>query len=508
MVDRLDLASQLAAALPKDLGLTVYHISTLSNPSPALFAPLPHQQEEETTCQSHFLAVSTPPTDQAKEVLVFAVEVLIFASPSLTTLFVSKADSTGFLSRLAVAKGSPSPIATVISTFLHYLLEPRLNGTKVVLSLFARAQNQYLFPGSSENAGKHILNDRQLIKWWGRVLDKVLRRRDQIPSSGLKSTVHLIVPGCEKAETRSFFPPLTRLDPPTDPRWIDSYPVDLLVADTRKPIRSLIPRFPDDPKARFLEDLDGTVMDEQGNWRSVTTLHQFWEMMSYRQECSAGRLVGFFWMVFPPSQREDTSLVGIDARVPLPQPSILDRANVHGFSNAVIQIDPEPYIGVSNTSDLATSSIPTELSQNGPTEQHGLEHDAVGDRSRKYESTTKGELVLDGGQYQALMDYLLQTDFAGSELAEEHTSGWISKALEISGAARFGQTIRGEMALKASSHISAPNNHVTPAVNLLTGLRKKRKAEQASEISEVETEVPQPMAKTLATGLVRKKPKN
>lgn len=508
MVDRSDLASHLAAALPKHLGLTLYHISTLPNPTLALFAPLPNQQEEETTCHSHFLAVSAPGTDQAKEVLVFALEVLIFASPSLTTLFVSKADSTGFSSRLPITKGSPSPIATVISTFLHHLLEPRLNGTRVVVSLFARAQNQYLFPGSSENAGKHILDDRQLIKWWGRVLDKVLRRVDGTCPPGPNGQAHLIVPGCEKAETRAFFPPLARLDPPTHPRWIDSYPVDLLVPDPAKPIRSLIPRFPDDPKARFLEDLDGTFMDEQGNWRSVKTLDQFWEMMSYRQECSAGRLVGFLWMVFPPSQRDDESLTRIDPGAHLPRTSISDPTSLDNFSNAVIQINPEPYTGVVGINDLAESSTSTEGSRDGPTEQPGIDNGYTGTRPNNKDPTTPGELILDGGQYQTLMDYLLQTDFAGSELAEENTRGWINKALEISGTLRFGQTIRGEFDLDTAPHVSAPDQNVPPAVNLLTGLRKKRKAEQPSEMSEGEKQSAEALVNTLATGLVRKRPKN
>lgn len=44
-------------------------------------------------------------------------------------------------------------------------------GTKIVISLFARAQSQYLFPGSADHGKKHVLDDRQLIRWWARVLD-------------------------------------------------------------------------------------------------------------------------------------------------------------------------------------------------------------------------------------------------------------------------------------------------------------------------------------------------
>ena len=39
-----------------------------------------------------------------------------------------------------------------------------------------------------------------------------------------------------------------------------------------------------------------------GQWRSVRGLEQFWEMMSFRQECSSGRLVGFLWATFQPTK--------------------------------------------------------------------------------------------------------------------------------------------------------------------------------------------------------------
>src|SRR5208282_769802 len=87
------------------------------------------------------------------------------------------------------------------------------------------------------------------------------------------------------------------------------------------PPRCLVPRFPDDPKSRFLDELDGELSISQGKavdgeWRSVKTLDQFWEMMAFRQECSAGRLVGFIWIVFESlvrPQPEDPESAGSQA---------------------------------------------------------------------------------------------------------------------------------------------------------------------------------------------------
>ena len=74
------------------------------------------------------------------------------------------------------------------------------------------------------------------------------------------------------------------------------------------PVRCLIPRLPDDPKTRFVIDLDNEVIDSDSQevvsnqWKSVKALDQFWDMMAFRQECSAGRLVGFLWLVVDDDQ--------------------------------------------------------------------------------------------------------------------------------------------------------------------------------------------------------------
>jgi len=75
------------------------------------------------------------------------------------------------------------------------------------------------------------------------------------------------------------------------------------------PPRCLIPHFPDDPKSRFLDELDDEMSRSQakasGEWKTVKSLDVFWEMMAFRQECSAGRMVGFIWVVFTPEIVDD-----------------------------------------------------------------------------------------------------------------------------------------------------------------------------------------------------------
>lgn len=306
------LEERLAKSLPEGCRFTINHLSTPPTACPAIYAAPPNEEPEETYCESHFLSVSID--SDGSQVQVFAIEVLIYTTEYLTTLFVSKADSTGYLYLLKLPHGTPSPLKILSTTFLQYLIEGRGRADRrLVLSLFARAQNQYLFPGSIENSYKHVLDDRGLIKWRCKVVDQILGAYDNDSNAleekrkgnvrdELDSKPHgfLTVPGCDTYETRSFLPKGEWDQIPEKHRWLT--------------------RFPDDPKARFVETLDDEIPDEDsepslsqhpaspskkrnnGRWRSVKSLEQFWEMMQFRQECSSGRLVGFLWATFQPAR--------------------------------------------------------------------------------------------------------------------------------------------------------------------------------------------------------------
>jgi regulator of Ty1 transposition protein 109 len=76
-----------------------------------------------------------------KEVLVLAIEVLIYTTKHLTTIFVSKADSTGYLSLLSLPPSQTSPIRSITTTFLEYLIRHKQKQhVRLVLTLFARVK--------------------------------------------------------------------------------------------------------------------------------------------------------------------------------------------------------------------------------------------------------------------------------------------------------------------------------------------------------------------------------
>ena len=455
-----EFSTFLANSLPQDTKIRIYHISTLPTSSTPLFASSPDQAEQVTTCESHFLIVSRRITkdsstvqeadsskgiDLGDEVLVLGIEVLVYTTQSLTMIFVSKADSTGFLTRTTSKRSDESLIKTIISAFLKWLVQHHLATgptisiadentdvmlhsdkqiespihRRLVLSLFARAQNQYLFPGSVENSTKHVLDDRQLIKWWCKVLDTLVENdwaqavnshdgSAEKPSveSAAKITpqAYMIIPGFSTNETsRSFFPPPTTPRTRQEMRWYVKYPVEYLVGDLHSqiPIRSVIPRFPDDPKARYCGDLDTAGTDEQGKWKGIKTLQQFWETMEYRQECASGRLVGFIWLTFGllPMSRMYTASAGIIGKTE------------NGEAEKSIQHDSQQTL-VAHPSDI----------------------------QKQQESVS-----LDAEHYTVQADFLLNdTDFAGEELAVKSTREWIRKVSELGNVSDFGIDVVGQ----------------------------------------------------------------
>ncbi|KAK4031721.1 histone acetylation protein-domain-containing protein [Parachaetomium inaequale] len=337
------LRDRLAAVLPQGHKFGIHHISTPPTPTESLCAAPPGQRPDKTYRESHFLAISIRPPDKTaapvkcaapgadhakepdprKRALVFAVEVLIFTTAYQTTLFVSKADSTGYLHLLNLPQGAPSPIRQVCATFLAYLLDHRRrNHVQSVVNLFARAQAQYLFPGSAHNKGKHVLNDWGLVRWWCKTLNPLMEGLSKEPWTSTKG--YLLVPGLEEMETRAFIPQTMA----SAANWVVGHPLERTSHYTRDfdwvPPRCLIPGYPDDPKSRFRDELDEEVSKQKQGievWKSVRSLEQFWDMMAFRQECSSGRLTGFVWLVFDPNQPPLSSAAAIPPATVLTTPN-------------------------------------------------------------------------------------------------------------------------------------------------------------------------------------------
>jgi regulator of Ty1 transposition protein 109 len=476
-----DLADLLAKVLPTGVEITVRHVSSTPIPSDALFAAAPGQPSEPTFCESHFLSVSIDSKDG--ETIIFGMEVMVYNTAHLTTIFISKADSTGFLHLLKLPR-KVSVLRLVSNTFLSYLARTRQRpGVRLVISLFARAQNQYLFPGSIENSEKHVLDDRGLIKWWCRALDPILREHE--PESALQetkaldqtveaakasATAYLIVPSCDRFETRNFFPSTAKTDPKDRPRWLNSYPLKQLYHDPSAPPRCLVPRFPDDPKTRFLIDLDDELPEEKdgqpvsadaGRWRSVKSLDQFWEMMSFRQECSAGRLVGFLWLVInPPGLMNSTSMESQTRRssenTPLSKGTYVTGSTAEEGTEE--SSDPSEAKGTSAQEPAPKTSL--DLPQNEKIINPFY-----------WPESGRGNVVLNEGDYKKMMDTVLDSYYDEKDIVAS-TKAFVGQVAALADELTWGKKVVG-----SNTEISALQVTENAKINniLDLGMIRKRK---------------------------------
>ena len=407
------LQKRLETVLPSNLWMGVHHISTPPRRCDPLYSSLPGQDEEETWCEKHFLLVSIPATiSPTGDIPVYGLEVLIYKTRNLTTIFVSKADSTGLMLCVPWTNPALSPMKTFTTTFLRLLADTQQrDDRRTVISLFARSQPTYLFPGSGENELKRILDDRGLIKWWAQVMDIILDLdapmiEDKVSSNRPEEAtpvnvqVFCRIPGYSARETKPFVPKNTKESSPFRTASLAEDPFQLLATRPDLPARCVVPHFYDDPKTRFAEELDGyDKVSDNGNWSSVPSLTAFWDLMQHRQECAAGKLVGFLWGVFTPK--------GL--------------------------VDKEEY-----TSD---SALPTshQNSESTPTQPASSEEPAF------YESPgyATSEVVLTHEAYETAQEVLASGDFSKESAAIQSMLDWMSKVEQLTDV-RFGYLCPGK----------------------------------------------------------------
>ncbi|KAI5211585.1 hypothetical protein AUEXF2481DRAFT_230552 [Aureobasidium subglaciale EXF-2481] len=529
---RNDLYSRLEKVLGGGLQYRIHHLSTRPTKSDALFAAPPAQRPQRTHCESHLLTLSiTSPSSssstsnstssqtQGRHVFVFAIEVLVYTTATLTTLFVSKADSTGFLSRTP-SHTRQSPIRPLTSTFLTWLAETRQRpGIPLVVSLFARAQDQYLFPGSVDHGAKHVLDDRQLVKWWCKTLDPVLRC--PTTDDSYTTRAHVIVPGFDYHETTQFFPPTCRSDPVDNRKWRHGHPLLDIAPNPSAPPRCLVPHFPDDPKARYLDELDAEIPDSQpsqtffspskkgnGMWKSIRTLDQFWDTMAFRQECSSGRMVGFIWLVFTPTQPsiqslEDTvthltpatsfnadDLLGADlifsSQESLGQTEEVSRASPRKtsrrkkLSGPIVPRQPQIKSSSSNVSSRSDKTISKEWPEEG-----------------------RGQIVLEHTSYSRVHDLLLRLDFSNADTATSSTRKWLAEVAAISNpTADWGKEVTG------SNQLAHPASFTKSSqVNDISGMLVRKKRKNTEDRAQAPAAVEASAVNILSASMIRKKPK-
>ncbi|KAG6829546.1 hypothetical protein H0H87_011112, partial [Tephrocybe sp. NHM501043] len=255
--------------------------------------------------------------------LVAALEASVYsvAATASAILYVSKLDSTGHAAR-------PSPTYTLARTLLRFYADP---GTRPVdarslwIHTFARAQGQYLFPNSAEYEGKRPLSDVRLCAWWKRVFADVER---DVRAAATTTGLYYVLPGY--SEIDAVYALRTAGASRGDEAWTYGHPysqTDIPLpcpgdGSGERNLGHLIPSFEDDPKSRFMDEMayttEGEIQSPQRKRQRTSTsssqthgesssqtqgplgelrkvlADEFWERMSFRQECVAGAVTGFF----------------------------------------------------------------------------------------------------------------------------------------------------------------------------------------------------------------------
>ncbi|KAM4065800.1 histone acetylation protein [Hirsutella rhossiliensis] len=544
------LRTKLATVLPAGCHFRFHHLSTPPLQTDALYSAPPDERPDRTYCEKHFLTVSVKANaasassdSQAglapKHVLVLGLEIFVYTTAYVTTLFVSKADSTGFLCLLGLAPGTPSPIRQVCAGFIGHLVETRRRrGVQLVVSLFARAQDQYLFPGSVKHSGKHVLDDRGLVKWWCSVLDPLLTSSPVGDAAPPWRSVkgYLVIPGLDAHETRAFIPRSSA----AASSWFLGHPLERISHYYREfdwvPPRCLIPRFPDDPKSRFRDELDEEAaqsgsMQTLGTWKSVKTLDTFWEVMGFRQECSSGRMTGFIWIVFDDNaDRTEAPRGTAESALEPPETPLKKRTSVDVTPNTTprklfpSKADSAAREPPKSTSDKKKGKkqkkqLKGQITSRRPrvkTEQRNYLLDRP--TSSKYyfwPPEGRGERIVDESGYRRTVELLLHLDFATLDKATGSSRRWISEAGTGS---LWGLEVTGTREPSSFSQDSAAGQTSTQANNLSGLVKRKRtdttesgtrpvKGWETNKSGAEQGQEKQPAVNTLGSGLVRKKPK-
>ncbi|KAG5362758.1 Histone acetyltransferase RTT109 [Yarrowia sp. B02] len=285
------------------------------------------ERRKKHTVTTHMFVLSYEKT------ILFALEIYTFYDPTGVTLFVSKADTTG-QSPLVDGESVRVSMKDVSRAIIDVLLKQH-PGQRVRICLFARPEKQYLFPFSADYPKKHFLSGPQLTKWWMSCLDGVL---DDFENP----TATLRIPGAETRTVQSFLEGLDRWTMGDIFKYQKPEVGEVPESDSNLAIYQL-PRFPDDPKSRFLD-----FLATEGR-TTTCSIDMFWEEIQGRQEFNAGIMVG---------------LMGVDGTVKgdkLPETDPASSLSYKEFKNVREIITESDY----TTTELVIDAN-RELTEDGP----------------------------------------------------------------------------------------------------------------------------------------------
>ena len=226
--------------------------------------------------------------------------------------------------------------------------------------------------------------------------------------------------------------------------------------------------------------------------------------MSFRQECSAGRLVGFLWLVINPP--------GLVNSVQIASSRMVSGDGKESTESKGSQNSPDERVSDPGKQPSNDTSQPASSSQPQATQQ------TPDSRSFYWPETGRGHVVLSEADYKTAIDFLLTQDFDNEEVSISSTKAWAEQLASLADQLWVGKHVEGR---NTTAGKSAPQSSAT--TNLMdSGLVKKRKKNDqgqggSEEHRAAETEdgaktapgsdQPTSGVNMLSTNLIRKKKK-
>jgi regulator of Ty1 transposition protein 109 len=248
-------------------------------------------------------------------------------------------------------------------------------------------------------------------------------------------------------------------------------------------------------------------------------------MMAFRQECSAGRLVGFIWVVLKPKSpihiakaMTDSQNSSNSATSQIPDLDD-DVSDMPILSQTTISPNTSP--SKSRRGDFSNSDRflpPTMKKLSGTIIPR---QPRVKTKTRSYETdrpshtayyswpeNSRGQVVLEEKDYKRMNELLLVLDFANLDLAREGTARWTNEVLAGASMATnsWGASVTGTKHVENKGEVGTAGV-ATLNMNLV---KKKRKAGAAPEVEENGSAVTEPAApqpNILGASMIRKKVK-
>lgn len=280
------LRDHLLEALSRHPGRRTFHVHVLVSAPEKTSELYPYATPRVRKVYLQQVLVILSEEEEGKaRVIVAGIEAAVYRIPQTSSgiLYVSKVDSTG-------QAAAPSPTGLLVRSFVGYYVNPKtrpIEARYLWVQLFARAQEQYLFLGSKEWKGKKALGDVKLCGWWKTCLERVVEQVEG--DEDVKVKMYYVLPGYSEREAEEM------IRNKGGRKWEYGHPYDQTEVPMpcpegrERPLGRTIPHFEDDAKSRFLDEM-GSEMERVSN-------EEFWERMSFRQECAAGAVTGYFTVV-------------------------------------------------------------------------------------------------------------------------------------------------------------------------------------------------------------------